>query len=53
MGKRPVKGEQMRRVYGLAMLSAAAGMIVAWIFTPFSFVAAVFLVALGFYFLFM
>lgn len=53
MGKRPIRVEHMRRVYGLAMLSAATGMVVAWIFTPFSFVAAVVLVALGFYFLFM
>jgi len=51
--KRPAKSEKMRRVYGLSMLSAVAGMIVAWLFLPFSFVAAVVLLVLGVYFLFM
>ena len=53
MSKRPGKGGQMRRVYGLAMLAAAGGMIFTWFFLTFSFVAAVVLLILGFYFLFM
>ncbi|MCL2169518.1 MAG: hypothetical protein FWB74_05770 [Defluviitaleaceae bacterium] len=53
MSKKPLRPGQMRRVSGLVMLSAAAGMMFAWFFMGFSFVLAAIFLVLGFYFLFM
>ncbi|MCL2575028.1 MAG: hypothetical protein FWE33_01215 [Defluviitaleaceae bacterium] len=51
--KRPVRPAAFRRVWGLAMMCMAAGMVFAWFFLVFSFVLAALLVVGGFYFLFM
>ena len=53
MGKKSVKPGQMRRVGGVVMMSAACGMVFAWVFLGLSFFVAALLLIIGFYFLFM
>jgi len=51
--KRPVKPVYMRRVWGLAMLCMALGMIFSWFFLGASFIVGAALLIAGFYLFFM